>query len=232
MILEEVLGEDCTLSLLTTDTASVTYEEDFGDIIIDSAPEFPNSLSTPDGFVIPYDGFEYVDPTGVPSALLRFSILSPSEPHFLTISSPGGFATSGAWPNPAPDNGEHVPFELVPSPETSTALMMGFVVNRATPGDLTVRWNRIGAGVVSGEAVVLRFRSPTHEVNCKVIEGTMSEGAVTVKAGLLRSFIDLAGAGPGANYPIYFERAFARRVEVPPAEEGEVIDVAVRVRHT
>jgi hypothetical protein len=233
MILEEVLGEDCTLSLLQTYSSSTAiFEEDFGDIIIDSAPAFPNSMSVM-GVIVAFDGISYDDELLTPPAnLLRFSILSPSEPHFLSISSAGGFATAGSWPNPPPDNGEHVPFELVPNSDTTTALQNGFTVDRAAPGDLTVRWNRIGAGVVSGEAVVLRFRGPSHEVNCKVVEGTMSEGAVTIKAGLLRSFISMQGVGPGTSYPIYFERSFARRAEVAPAEPDEFVDVAVRIRHT
>jgi hypothetical protein len=228
--LEEVLGEECALLQLTTYTSSAGLEPtNFGDIFIDSPTEFPNSIAQ--RIEIYWDDLlgDY-DVPDTPADLLRYSVLAPSTPHFLDVSSAGSGLTSGSWPNPPADNGEHVPFALVPSQDTITMLASGVQVSIASPGDLVVRWDRIAAGSVPGENVVLRFRGDRHEVNCQIAEGNI-DGSIIVKAGLLRSFIMREGVAAGTNLPLYFERAYARRLEVPPATT-EIIDIAVRIRHT
>ncbi len=235
--IEEALGEDCTLNYLRTYTGTITLPQvDLGDVVVEDAPGFAGSISN--HFDVPWDdvnddGYAAPAPTPPPANLLVFSKLLPqSEPHFISIAATQS-GLAGAWPNPTPENGEHVPFELVPSADTLTMLTSGVTLDLATPADLVVRWDRIAAGSVNGEAVVLRFRGPNYEVHCEKTEGLMVDGAIIVKAGLLRSFIMHQGVTPGTTIPLYFERRFARRTDVIPTDPTtEVIDLSVRVRHT
>ena len=199
-----------------------------GDITLANPAAFPNSI-TPE-LTANFNGPGYsVTPT-VTANFLRFSVSEPTEAHFVLVSGEPLDGITEAWPEVA-GSGHHVPFELLPSPQTETNLRNGYRVANPANEDLVFRYTRIENDNDIFEAVFVRITGRTTELFCIQREGAGFGGELRVNASILNAFRREEGLTGQQPYDLFFERA-SREVIQPPAPEDSLVLITVRVRHS
>ncbi|MEM7676392.1 MAG: hypothetical protein AAF449_10355, partial [Myxococcota bacterium] len=201
-----------------------------GRISLVNPSDFPNSISPEltGTFNAAAGGYQV---TPVPQVdFLSFSQNDPPSPHFVFVS---GAAVAGLIPSVWPqgdDFGHHVPFQLVPTENTETALRNGFRVTNPASADLIFRYDRIDTGNDGFEAVFVRIAGRRTELFCEQREGPSLGGDLRVRASILDAFRQVEGPNP-PPYQVYFERA-SRELLNPAAAEGELFLVTIRIRNS
>ena len=234
--IEELIAEmgNCLLRRLrvvTATTGAVPAPVNLGSILIDSHPEYPDSMLTTvrATFSSARPGY-LLDPPQptLPSRLYRPS--APGPYSYLTVSSAGQMdVTRGSWPAISPGTflGHQGTARLEASEATRALLSSRRVVADPPAEDLVFRFGLVETGLDSFNAVVVRVVGGGHELACRLSQGERAD-SITLNAAMLQALRLASGRG---TRTIYFERASAMRPTVPAAD-GYVIHMTVRVRHT
>lgn len=224
----------CTIRGLRTVTASTSERVPFGasvgPILIDSHPDFPNSLAQPLNADFMQTQYVLTPSRGsLGASQFALSVL-PIEQRYLSVTSRGeAMITAGSWPNSqASFLGHHVPFLLEPRANTLADLSGGAVVTSPPADDLVYQWDRIDTGDDNFERVVVRIVGADNELFCSAEEGQNGFDSIVIPSVTLSEWRNREPAG---TYSVYFERVSAQQLPINPAM-GLRVDVTVRVRHT
>ncbi|MEL7367750.1 MAG: hypothetical protein AAFN74_02475 [Myxococcota bacterium] len=201
-----------------------------GRISLVNPSDFPNSISPE--LVATFNGATSAYEVSPPpqANFLSFSTNDPPSPHFVFVS--GAVVQNlipTIWPQ-GDDFGHHVPFRLVPTDTTESALRNGYRIANPADADLTFRYDRIDTGNDGFEAVFVRITGRRTELFCEQREGPSLGGDLRVRASILDAFRQAEGPNP-PPYQLYFERA-SRELLNPPAAEGELFLVTIRIRNS
>ena len=239
--LEVAIQNDIDCELIRFDTPAVAATPvDFGLIRINDA----SGNDSPDAGVRPIAIDQEIVATWnatqesydlVPaSTTIQLSNFDTLDSTFLTITGEGVVGvTDRSWPTT--ESRLHVPFNLTPEPSTLALMGQTILLGPVPSQDLTLLFNRVGAGVVATERVVARIPGNNHEIVCSQVEGPNADNLIVIRAGLLEQFRTVENAPLSAEYPLILERSSAERFQVNPApdqanETGLI--VTARVRHS
>lgn len=226
---------DCELNRLEATTATPT-SANFGVIRIG---DFNTTRGVTQEVVATFDDTTQrygLDPNPIPQPLVTLSNFDTLESTFITVTGEGlNNVTDSSWP--MTEVGLHVPFDLrletASEADLASTISLGAAPNPVLR-DISMRFNRVGTGVVATERIVLRVPGQNHEILCQQPEGPSSDNQIVVRAGLLERFRTLEAPAVGARYPLIIERASAERLQVnpDPMQPDERLFVSVRVRHS
>ena len=230
---QNTIDEFCELRMLQTatgTTGATATPADLGTIRVLNSADFPDSI-TPQ-LTARFSANSYVlDEAPTDPSFLRFSVVEPTAPQFILVTGPTvSGVVARAWPEGS-DFGHHVPFELIPTDATRTAMQAGFQVADPATEDLAFRYDRIETGNDGFEAVYVRITGEQTELFCEQREGPGLGGAIFVRAAILDAFRLAEGLNGPQTYNLYFERA-SRELLQPVGAPGQLVLVSIRVRHT
>ena len=170
-------------------------------------------------------------PPIIPPQLLNFSTMNPEVLSYLVFTVEGNpelglsmFPISG-------DALLHVPYELFPGQnteiDTSANLRTGFQSSLAEPQKITLLWN--AARNITGSRILVRLVGARTQIKCIATEQSQR---IEIVSRLLEAFAQEESVTPGARFPLYLERSYARIIEVP-VEAGfdTIVDFKVDVSH-
>ena len=203
-----------------------------GEIRMVNPSDFPNSIQPELTAAFDPGTNQYeIMPGPVTPTFLTYSVSVPTEPHFVFISGAVlADVVVRVWPEET-DFGHHVPFELIPTPTTQSALQASYRVADPAAEDLVFRYERIETGNDGFEAIFVRITGNQTELFCEQREGPGLGGELRIRAGILNAFRQAEGMNQTSNYELIFERASRELIQAPGAP-GQLVLVTVRVRHS
>jgi len=183
-------------------------------------------------FVAQFLGGSYQTlPPIIPADLLNFSTTEPETLSYLLFSVEGNPELGLSM---FPISGEallHVPYELLPGQnaqtDTPANLRSGFQSSLDAPQKIVLLWN--AARNITGSRILVRVVGANTEIRCVATEQSQR---IEIISRLLEAFAREENVTSGMQFPIYFERSYARIIEVP-VEMGfdTLIDFKLDVSH-
>ncbi|MEE2901523.1 MAG: EB domain-containing protein [Myxococcota bacterium] len=227
------VATDFSCDLLSTEQlVGTSSPADIGRIGVGNGFEATGFKGNDTAFVAQFLGGSYqILPPIIPADLLNFSTTEPETLSYLLFTVEGN-------PNLGlsmfPISGEallHVPYELLPGKnaeiDTPANLRSGFQSSLAEPQKVVLLWN--AARNITGSRILVRIVGASTEIRCVATEQSQR---IEIISRLLEAFAREENVTSGMQFPIYFERSYARIIEVP-VEMGfdTLVDFKIDVSH-